>query len=121
VCAAAGDRFEPVAQEEASGQQSGDGYRVVIVGAGIAGVSAAEAVRKSAPTAEIVLISKEPCLPYYRLNLTRYLAGEVTAAQLDLHPAAWYSDREIQLMLNADVRGIDLAAKRLTLEGASTV
>ena len=38
--------------------------RVVIIGAGVAGVSAAEAVRIYAPHAEIILISKEEAFPY---------------------------------------------------------
>ena len=49
----------------------------MIVGAGIAGVAAAESLRTAAPEAEIALVSKESELPYYRLNLTRYLAGQI--------------------------------------------
>jgi len=57
---------------------------VVIVGAGIAGVAAAETAREASPDALIWLVSQEGRPPYYRLNLTRYLAGEIPAASLPL-------------------------------------
>lgn len=63
VCTAAEDRFEPVSLEETNRPSAGDAQRVVIVGAGIAGLSAAAAWRKSASQSEICLISGEPCLP----------------------------------------------------------
>ncbi|MGA2501451.1 MAG: FAD-dependent oxidoreductase, partial [Tepidisphaeraceae bacterium] len=58
--------------------------RAVIVGAGIAGISAVGSLRAASPTAEITVVSKEPELPYYRLNLTRYLAGELGEQDLPI-------------------------------------
>jgi nitrite reductase (NADH) large subunit len=115
VCGAPAERFEPYAEEGAAVGAAGIEQRVVIVGAGIAGVSAAEALRKASSRAEIVLLSKEPYLPYYRLNLTRYLAGQVEADLLDLHPASWYEERDIQLELEAELSTIDVEGRRLTL------
>jgi len=104
---AAGDDFQPVVDTAS---------KVIIVGAGIAGVSAAEALRKASPQAEITLISNEALFPYYRMNLTRYLAGEVGAEQLDLHPESWYAENRITLLTGSELRTIDLAKKELTLE-----
>ena len=115
VCGAAADRFEPLAIKASAGTQPGLRGKVVVVGAGIAGVSAAEAVRQASSEAEIILLSKEPCLPYYRLNLTRYLAGEVGPDQLDLHPASWYEAHGIQSTHDVEVRAIDLEDRTLTL------
>ena len=54
-------------------------YKAVIIGAGIAGVSAAEAMCGASPQARTsTLLAAESSLPYYRLNLTRYLAWEIT-------------------------------------------
>jgi nitrite reductase (NADH) large subunit len=80
----------------------------VIVGAGIAGVAAAESLRGAAPAAEITLLSQENELPYYRLNLTRYLAGQLDQRALPLHPASWYQERKIRLLLGAEAAAIDL-------------
>ena len=93
---------------------------IVIIGSGIAGLSAAEAARNAAPGATIILLTREKELPYYRLNLTRYLAGEIDAGALPIHPAAWYADRAINLRLASEVAAIDPAAKLITLrEGAA--
>jgi nitrite reductase (NADH) large subunit len=121
VCEAAADLFEPCLPEAASQPQKSSSLKVLIVGAGIAGVSAAEALKKYAPGAEIRLISKENILPYYRLNLTRYLAGEVQAGQLPLHPENWYAERQIELMLGAELRSIDLAGKQVALRDGSQI
>jgi nitrite reductase (NADH) large subunit len=119
VCEATADLFEPCLPEAVSQAQKSTSLKVVIVGAGIAGVSAAESLKRYAPQAEIRLISKENMLPYYRLNLTRYLAGEVQADQLPLHPATWYDERQIELMLGAELRSIDLSGKHVALRDGS--
>jgi len=93
----------------------------VVAGAGIAGVSAAEAIRKFAPQAEITLISNETYFPYYRLNLTRYLAGEMNADQLLLHPEIWYNIHNIRLLRNTEAQGIDLGNKELLLSDNSRI
>ncbi len=99
VCGAPRELFEPwnePASEEHPTLSQGErgataaALRVVIVGAGIAGVAAAESLRSAAPEAEITLVSKEAELPYYRLNLTRYLAGQLDPRALPIHPASWY-------------------------------
>jgi nitrite reductase (NADH) large subunit len=87
------------------------------VGAGIAGISAAESIRKVSSDAKIVVLSKEAALPYYRLNLTRYLAGQIGEARLPLHPERWYRDRDIQLRPSTELCTVDTDQRRLTLRG----
>ena len=108
VCGASADSFEPLGEPaEPVGAGAGP-IRVVIAGAGIAGLSAAESLRATAPDAVITLISKEVELPYYRLNLTRYLAGEIGSADLPIYPESWYESRGIRLL-----RGVEISAIRL--------
>ena len=116
VCGTEKGLFEPYTEPEAVLPTTGAAIKVVIAGAGIAGVSAAEALRKASPQAEITLISNEALFPYYRMNLTRYLAGEVGIDQLDLHPQSWYADNRITLLTGCELRRIDLAKKELTLQ-----
>lgn len=115
VCAAAADRFEPYTEAPAIVESGQEKQKVVIVGAGIAGVSAAESLRKTSPEAEITLLSKETHLPYYRLNLTRYLAGEVGEEQLPLHPPEWYDRQGIKIELGTELNAIELESKKLIL------
>ena len=38
-------------------------------------------------------------LPCYRLNLTRYLAGDIAVGELPMHPEEWYAENRIDLAL----------------------
>ncbi|MBC7668348.1 MAG: FAD-dependent oxidoreductase, partial [Gemmatimonadaceae bacterium] len=67
--------------------------RVVIVGAGHAGGSAAAFLRQYGHVGPIVLIRDEPLLPYQRPPLGKgWLKGEVGAAGLQLKPSSWYEE-----------------------------
>ena len=113
VCAVESGLFEPVAAEsETSAAPAGS--RIVIVGGGVAGVVAAARAREASSDVRITLILKEPELPYYRLNLTRLLAGEVAEDELPLHPRAWYEERHIELV-EGDCTLIDREAKEVVL------
>jgi len=89
--------------------------RIIIVGGGIAGVSAAEAVHALQPDADITLISEEHYLPYFRMSLTRYLAGEVQRDKLTLHDQQWYLQNHITILLNTHVEAIEPEAKQIFL------
>jgi nitrite reductase (NADH) large subunit len=117
VCGSLKDEFEPyLATPVIQPVAAQPTLKVVIVGAGIAGVSAAEAVYAAAPQAEINLLSAEVDLPYYRLSLTRYLAGEIDATALELHPEDWYAEHCIRLVRGASLAGIDLPGKQVILQ-----
>ena len=82
TCGAGLAYFEPVSDSGGEASDTGPPLRAVVIGGGIAGVAAVEAFRQVSPQSEITLISKEPELPYHRLNLTRYLAGEIRQRDL---------------------------------------
>ncbi len=81
-------------------------HRYLIIGSGIAGISAAESIRKSDPKGFIGIISSEHELPYFRMNLTRYLAGEVEGNKLALHPENWYEKNHVFLHQDSTVQEI---------------
>ncbi|MGE4544613.1 MAG: FAD-dependent oxidoreductase [Pedobacter sp.] len=121
VCGAGADQFEPVSPEPSNSKSLETSEVIVIVGAGISGLSAAAAARKNAPSAKITILSRETEIPYYRLNLTRYLAGELTAQQLQIHPPQWYEDNRIDLSLGVEVTAIDATRKVLRLRGQEDI
>lgn len=116
VCGASSDDFEPVEDEPAAESGEGGERDIVILGAGVAGVSAAEAARKALPSARITLVGAEEDLPYYRINLSRYLAGEVPAEALPLHPENWYEDNRIRLLRGAEAHEVSLEDKTVFLK-----
>jgi nitrite reductase (NADH) large subunit len=85
-----------------------------------AGVTAAEFARRQSADLAITVVHKEPQLPYNRLNLTRLLAGEVAAGEIDLHEQAWYRDQRIEL-LAGEAAGIDLQASEVALADGQRV
>ena len=119
ACGVSREHFEPLPDDKppagklgpaaTASSSAGAATRVVVIGAGSAGLAAVESLRQAAPAAEIVLISQETELPYYRLNLTRYLAGEIHRQDLFIHPADWYQRQAIQLVLGTEVSALHLA------------
>jgi nitrite reductase (NADH) large subunit len=90
--------------------------RIIVIGGGIAGVTAAEAARSKSPKIEIVLIHDEPSLPYSRLNLTRLIAKEIEPDKLELNNSAWYIDNKIKL-IHDRVTAIRSGEKQIELNG----
>lgn len=119
VCGVGKEKFEGM-RDEANGDGIESREKVVIAGAGIAGIAAAEEIRRISKTIEIQLIHKEPTLPYYRLNLTRYIAGEVGKDVLPIHPVSWYTENNIDLVTDAEVSEIDPLEKQVKLKDGSS-
>ena len=81
---------------------------VVIIGAGLAGAKAAEALRDKNFGGRIILFGDEHQLPYERPPLSKdYLANKKTLADFTVHPQEWYRDHEIDLRLGTEVQIID--------------
>jgi nitrite reductase (NADH) large subunit len=93
---------------------------LVILGAGVAGVTAAEAARRIAPNRPITLVSGEPHLPYYRLNLTRYLAEEVGEAELAMTSAERLREQGIDWVV-ADAMRVHRQHRRVDLTGGRSL
>ena len=70
----------------------------VIIGAGIAGVSLAEALRERGHSGSITLISDEQSLPYDRPPLSKSALVEGTPPTL-LQDESWFGDQGIRLVL----------------------
>ena len=93
----------------------------VIVGNGVAGVTAAQGIVRADSEAEVHIFGAEP-YPYYRRPLLwEFIAGQIGQDDLYFRPAAWYAERGIQLHLGVQVTALDPAAHRLTLADDSHV
>lgn len=88
--------------------------RIVIVGASLAGLRAAEALRKQGFDGGLVMLGAEAHLPYDRPPLSKeLLKGDVGAAALSYHPQAWYDGQGIELILGSAATGLDPVARRV--------
>lgn len=94
--------------------------RHIILGAGPAGVIAAETIRKHAPHDEVYLVGDEPEAPYSRMAIPYLLIGNVGEDGTHLRHAGDHYDRlGIQLKRNRAVK-VDAAAKTVTMDDGST-
>lgn len=93
----------------------------VILGAGPAGVIAAETIRKHAPADEIVIVGDEPEAPYSRMAIPYLLIGNIGESGTHLrHTGDHYQRLKIDLRRGRAAR-IDSAKKSITLEDGSTL
>ena len=113
VCGAAKAFFHPYFLTETTATPENI-QKVVIFGAGIAGITAAEEARRQASQVEITLVSREKSLPYFRLNLTRFLAGEVEESDLLIQQQEWFDEQKINY-LTGEAQTIDRDAQKVTL------
>ena len=68
----------------------------VIIGNGVAGVSAAQEARKTDPKARITLIGNEPIPSYYRASLTEWITQELDDQNILARTPEFYKAMDIQ-------------------------
>ncbi len=112
-----GTRDEASPPEPAMGPAS-----VVIVGAGAAGATAAEALRGLGYAGPITMLGAEDSVPVDRPNLSKdYLAGAAPEEWIPLRSAAFYEERSIDLRTGVDVVAIDRGARHVELADGTTI
>jgi len=103
---------------EASGD---DGARYVIVGAGPAGVIAAETLRAADPAGDVLMVHGEPGPPYSRMAIPYYLTGSIDEAGTTLRKTAGHYDGLDIRIRHGRIERVDPDAGRLALEGGGSV
>jgi len=92
----------------------------VIVGAGLAGATAARTLREEGFTGRVVLIGDETDPPYERPPLSKdYLMGLTDRDATFVHPRHWYADNGIDLRTGVAVTRIDPGRHAVTLADGS--
>lgn len=95
---------------------------IVIIGAGQAGVQAAEALRAGGFAGTITLLDNEPHGPYHRPPLSKaWLAGEMDAAQLVMRAPEMLARKGITLRTDTTVTAIDRATQSVHLADGSAL
>jgi 3-phenylpropionate/trans-cinnamate dioxygenase ferredoxin reductase subunit len=96
--------------------------RFVIVGASLAGGSAAAALREGGFDGEITLIGAEPVMPYNRPPLSKgYLRGQDRFEDQLVNPSEYYADHHIDLRLGTRADRIDPKRKIVSVERGDEV
>src|SRR5438046_7562925 len=92
----------------------------VIIGNGIAGVTAAEILHNEDAAARITVIADDPFPVYYRPALKDYLAGRVREDKLWARPGSFYQDQRIRF-LSDRVVGVQVGQHVVQLQSGQQV
>ena len=95
---------------------------LVIVGTGHGGAQAAIALRQNGFAGSILMLSRDPELPYERPPLSKeYLAGDKPFERMLIRPEAFWAGKAVDLRLGCAVTKVDPAGKELTVAGGDTI
>ena len=91
---------------------------LVIVGASLAGLRAAQAARASGHEGPLIVVGEEPHLPYQRPPLSKGLLAGVEEQDACMLPGA---DVDAEWRLGERAEALDVAAKEVRLAGGETI
>ena len=106
-----------------AGQTSGmptqaGGDPIVILGGGLAGGNAAATLRDEGFRGRVVVIGREPGIPFGRPPLSKtYLRSEEELQDWYVRPAGWYPEHEVELWPGCHAVALDPAAHTVVLDG----
>lgn len=89
-------------------------YNYLIVGAGIAGVTAAKEIRKHDKEGSILLLGNEKVRPYFRIQLTAILGDDAPEIPY-LDKEGWEEKLALDVNFDAEVVSVDFDAMTVTL------
>lgn len=95
---------------------------IVIVGAGLAGGNAAATLREEGFPGKIVLIGREPGIPFGRPPLSKtYLRSQEDLEGWYVEPPGWYEKHGIERLVGPSVVEIDPVAHSLVLDSGEAI
>jgi 3-phenylpropionate/trans-cinnamate dioxygenase ferredoxin reductase subunit len=94
----------------------------VIIGGGLAGAKAVEALRDSDFDGQLVLFAEEKHLPYERPPLSKeYLAGKKSLSEFTVQNSDWYREHNVDLRLGSRVSAVDPGEHTVALPDGTAV
>jgi len=88
----------------------------LLIGGGLASASCARKLREEGAGGRILLVGREPDLPYDRPPCSKeYLRGGKRREDLPFEPAEWYAEREIEVLTRCSAMKLDPAAQTVKL------
>lgn len=96
-------------------------YDYLIIGNGIAGLKAAESIRKKDENASIVIISKAADHTYWRTKLSELICKDFTNDDILVKKLDWYEKNNIEVKLQNEVEKLDLEGKKAILKNGDQI
>ena len=95
-------------------------YDYLIIGGGIAGLTAAETIRKN-DAGSIAIVGEELHLPYSRVLLPHYLKGKIDREKLFLRTKEDLREKKIDLILGKKAIALDPEKKEIEILGGEKI
>ncbi len=92
---------------------------IVIIGGGVAAISAVKAIREIDSDIDISIFQNEKYYPYYRLKLTKGLFDNLEEEKIMLQKKDWYESNNVKLYLDSEVIGIDTIKSEIILQNGN--
>lgn len=96
-------------------------YDYLIIGNGIAGLSATEEIRKKDEDASILIVSEEKPSTYWRTRLSELICKDFEEEEIFVKKEPWYSERQIEERLSTKVEKIDPEKRIAYLENGEEI
>jgi 3-phenylpropionate/trans-cinnamate dioxygenase ferredoxin reductase component len=97
-------------------------YDILIVGGGHGGAQAAIALRQAKYEGSIGVVNAEPEYPYERPPLSKdYFAGDKAFERIMIRPAAFWTERGVDMLLGSRVEAVDPTAHNVTLSDGAVI
>jgi 3-phenylpropionate/trans-cinnamate dioxygenase ferredoxin reductase component len=94
----------------------------LLIGGGMASAHCAAELRERGAEGEILLVGREPEVPYERPPLSKeYLRGEAKREDAHVNPADWYEQNGVELRTRTNVMSLDTGARTAKLQGGDEV
>lgn len=87
-------------------------YNYLIIGNGISGLSAAEEIRKNDSNGQILIVSDEHGLTYWRTRLSELIEKDYTDEEILVKKENWYKEKNIEVKLDTYIEKIDKENKK---------
>src|SRR5579863_2953303 len=88
----------------------------VLIGGGLAAGNCARWLREEGADGSILLIGREPDLPYNRPDCSKgYLRGEKPRQEVLFRPPDWYEEQRVEALTKVSATGLDLQARTVKL------
>jgi len=92
--------------------------RIVVIGSGAAGLTAASAAKRVDPEAEVTVITEDEYIAYSPCVIPWVLDGRITWDDIIMHDASYYSkERDINVLTRTKVTNADANSRTVTASG----
>lgn len=90
--------------------------KIVIIGNGAAGITAAETILQQNRSYSLTMITNEGEAAYYRPMLSEYISAYEIPKRFYLHSKDWYEENNIELLPSSNATKIDTVNKQVAID-----